>query len=237
MRQDDADYAGMVENVDENVARVLTLLREKGLEQNTIVVVSSDHGGLSNDGENQRRLATTNEPLRAGKGWLYEGGIRVPLLMRWPARIEPRVESRAIILGMDVMPTLLDLATDGALANVDGESFEDVIDANADWSRRTVYWHSSKARPYSTGDYPASAIREGDYKLVDFFTQGRTELYNLANDPSERADLSATEPAKTKSMKQKLDAWRAAEGVSTSAAKAKTGKANRAKRTKRATEE
>lgn len=209
MRQDSPEYAGMVENIDENVDRILKALEDQGLADNTIVVFSSDHGGLSNDGNGrERQLATTNIPLKAGKGHLYEGGIRVPLFVRWPAAIKPAVENDSVVLGMDVFPTLLDLATDKTLVSVDGESFEPVIKGQEKWNDRSVFWHSRKARPYSTGDRPASVIRKGDYKLIDFFADNRVELYNLKSDISEQSDLSEKESAKVNEMMTELKAWR-----------------------------
>lgn len=209
MRQDDPDYAGMVENIDENVGRLLAFLEQNDLAENTIVVFSSDHGGLSNDGfKGERNLATTNAPLRAGKGWLYEGGIRVPLLMRWPAGIKPRKESNSIVLGMDVIPTLLDLTTDQQVAEIDGKSFKAVVEGREEWSDRMVFWHSRKARPHSTGDPKTSVVRAGDYKLLQFFEDDRVELYNLAKDPGEENDLSTAEPLKTAELLAELLSWK-----------------------------
>ncbi|WP_367388013.1 sulfatase [Lewinella sp. LCG006] len=209
MRQDDPDYAGMVENVDENVGRLLQFLEDNGLTENTIVVFSSDHGGLSNDGfKGERNLATTNMPLRAGKGWLYEGGIRVPLLFRWPVGIKPRKESSSIVLGMDVIPTLLDLAINQEVEGIDAKSFKPVLVGKEDWSERTVFWHSRKARPHSTGDPKTSAIRAGDYKLLQFFEEDRVELYNLVNDPGEEHDLATEEPLKTAELLATLLSWK-----------------------------
>ena len=209
MRQDDPDYAGMVENTDENVGRLLQFLEDAGLVENTIVVLSSDHGGLSNGGfEGERHLATTNLPLRAGKGWLYEGGIRVPLILRWPNQIKPRREENSIVLGMDVLPTLLDLTTDQSVAGIDGRSFRSVIEGEEDWADRTVFWHSRKARPHSTGDPKTSVVRSGDYKLLEFFEEDRVELYNLAEDPGEEHDLAQEQSAKAVELLAILHDWK-----------------------------
>lgn len=210
MWQDDPDYAGMVENVDENVGRLLDYLEANGLMENTIVVFTSDHGGLSNDGhKRERHLATSNLPLRAGKGWLYEGGIRVPLLVSWPGQLSPRIDKSSIVLGMDIYPTILDLVADQPVANIDGKSAEKVLRGKEDWSDRTVFWHSAKARPHSTGDADMSVVRSGDYKLVYYNENGKSELYNLANDPGEKQDLSAEKPAKAKELNVLLKAWKA----------------------------
>lgn len=210
MRQDDADYAGMVENVDENVGRLLKLLRDMGIDDNTIIVFSSDHGGLSNDGnKRERQLATTNLPLKAGKGHLYEGGIRVPLIFRFPGKIKPNVDSKNIILGMDVLPTVIDLATGTKAANIDGKSYVPVMQGKDNWSERTVFWNSRKARPHSTGDSQCSVIRKGDYKLMHFYEDGRVELYNTTKDISEADNLADKKPDLVKSMMLELEAWKA----------------------------
>lgn len=209
MRQDDAAYAGMVENMDENVARLLKLLDDMGIADNTIVVFSSDHGALSNGGSRwKRHLASTNLPLKAGKGWLYEGGIRVPLFIRWPGQIKPRQEKESIVLGMDVMTTLLDLALGRKIQGIDGESFKSVIEGKASWNDRTVFWHSRKARPHSTGDPKTSAVRSGNYKLVHFFEEDRVELYNLKEDIGENNDLAKAQPEKTAELMGVLKNWK-----------------------------
>jgi arylsulfatase A-like enzyme len=211
MRQDDPDYAGMVENVDENVGRLMAYLEETGQLENTIVVFSSDHGGLSNDGDKrERHLATANLPLRAGKGWLYEGGIRVPLIVSWPGKLTPRADDESIVLGMDIMPTLLDLTADRSMLGVDGKSAEKVLMGEEKWDDRTVFWTSRKARPYGTGDSPMSVVRSGDFKLVRHDESEKTELYNLIADPGEEKDLSAKMPAKAKELSVLLKAWKAA---------------------------
>ena len=209
MRQDDPDYAAMVENVDENVGRLLAYLEEQGLAENTIVVLTSDHGGLSNDGNaRERHLATTNLPLRAGKGWFYEGGIRVPLILRRPGSLPARTDSTSIVMGMDVLPTLLDLITGEQVKGIDGRSFVPVIDGDESWDDRTVYWHKRKARPHSTGDTNSSVIRSGDYKLLHWYESDRTELYNIVQDPGEHDDLSRQLPEKTAELLAELREWK-----------------------------
>ncbi|PTX62334.1 arylsulfatase A-like enzyme [Kordia periserrulae] len=209
MRQDDPRYAGMVENVDENVGRILQTLKDLHIDKNTIIIFSSDHGGLSNDGnKKERELATTNIPLKAGKGHLYEGGIRVPLFVRWTEQLQPRVDEKSIILGMDVFPTLLELALDKKVAEVDGKSYANVLKGNESWENRTVYWISRKARPHSTGDSKAAVVRKGDYKLIQFLGTDKIELYNLKKDISEENNLATTEPAKAKEMLALLKNWK-----------------------------
>lgn len=209
MRQDDAGYAGMVENVDENVGRLLQTLKDMNIDKNTIIVFSSDHGGLSNDGfKSERHLATTNLPLKAGKGWLYEGGIRVPLFIKWSDNLKPRVEDKSIVLGMDIFPTLLDLTLNKKVKGLDGQSYASVLKNKENWKDRTVFWHSRKARPHSTGDSKASVVRSGNYKLIHFFEKDKIELYNLKEDVGELNDLSKKELAKTAQMLQLLKDWK-----------------------------
>ena len=211
MRQDDPKYAGMVENVDENVGKILKLLKAKGISDNTIVVFSSDHGGLSNDGhKGHRQLATTNLPLKAGKGWLYEGGIRVPLFIKWSAQLQPKIDDKSIVVGMDLFPTLLDLTDLPKMNGIDGISYKSSLEGTSTLEKRTVFWHSKKARPHSTGDYKTSAIRDGDYKLVHFFDKNIVELYNLKEDIREQHDLSKKLPNRTKIMMEKLNSWKKA---------------------------
>lgn len=211
MRQDDAAYAGMVENVDENVGRLLQLLKEMKIDKNTIIVFSSDHGGLSNDGhKGPRHLATTNFPLKAGKGWLYEGGIRVPLFVKWANQLKPRVDDESIILGMDVFPTLLELATNRTVKGLDGQSYASVLRGKDNWKDRTVFWISRKARPHSTGDSKMAVVRSGDYKLIEYLETKELELYNLKEDISEEDNLAEKEPAKKEKLYTLLKDWKKA---------------------------
>lgn len=209
MRQDDAAYAGMVENVDENVGRLVETLKELNVDKNTIIVFSSDHGGLSNDGfKGQRHLATTNLPLKAGKGHLYEGGIRVPLFIKWKKQLKPCVESKSIVLGMDVFPTLLDLAINKKINGVDGKSYASVLKQKENWNDRTVFWISRKARPHSTGDSKAAVVRSGNYKLIQFLETKEIELYNLKEDIGENNNLAEKEPVKKAKLLQLLKDWK-----------------------------
>ena len=211
MRQDDAAYAGMVENVDENIARVMATLKKQGLDKNTIVVVTSDHGGLSNDGfKGERHLATTNLPFKAGKGWLYEGGIRVPYIFNWKGHIKPKYDTESIVLGMDIIPTLLDLSIGKKVKGIDGKSFKNVIDGKEKWDDRTVFWRSIKARPHSTGDGKTEVVRSGDYKLLYFKDTNKVELYNVVKDEGEMYDLANVETEKKKELSKLLKDWKEA---------------------------
>ncbi|TMM29075.1 sulfatase [Polaribacter aestuariivivens] len=207
MRQDHPKYAAMVETMDENVGKLLQLLKDLKIDENTIVIFSSDHGGLSNDGTKKRQLATSNYPLRAGKGWLYDGGIKVPLFVKWTNKIQPRTENESLVLLMDVFPTLLDITANKSL-NTNGKSFLPILENKETWNNRTVFWHSSKARPVNTGDTKSSAIRKGDYKLIHWYEENRVELYNIANDASEENNLATKMPDLATAMLLELNTWK-----------------------------
>lgn len=207
MRQDNPAYAAMVENLDNNIGKLLAHLESSGVMENTIIVFSSDHGGLSNDGYNKRKLATSNYPLRAGKGWLYDGGIKVPLFVKWQKHFKPRVEDTSIVTLMDVFPTLLDITAKVDL-NVDGKSLRPVLYSKKKWQNRTVYWHSEKARPKNTGDTKSSAIRKGKYKLIHWFESDIVELYNMTNDLFEKNDLSRQKPKIMTDLMFDLNDWK-----------------------------
>ncbi len=209
MRQDDPDYAGMVENVDENVGKLLQLLKDLDIDENTIVVFTSDHGGLSNDGnKRERHLATTNNPLRAGKGHLYEGGVRVPLFIKWEDHFESRVEDQSIVMAMDLFPTLIDITLNEKVSGIDGKSYKAVLDQKESWENRNIFWNNRKARPQSTGDTKSAAVRSGDFKLIYFPDGKRKELYNIKKDISEENNLADEMPEKTNEMMQLLKNWK-----------------------------
>lgn len=162
---------------------------------------------MSNDGYNKRNLATSNYPLRAGKGWLYEGGIKIPLFIKWQKHFTPRVESKSIVTLMDVFPTLLDLTTKIDLG-VDGKSMRSILYSKNKWQNRTVYWHSNKARPRNTGDTKSSAIRKGKYKLIHWYESNRIELYDMDKDPYESNDLTNKKPKLTSDLLASLNLWK-----------------------------
>lgn len=208
MRQDNAEYAAMVENMDWNLGRLLAALKQSGLENNTIVVFTSDHGGLSNTGSLGLTLATTNLPLRAGKGHLYEGGVRVPLLIRWPGKIKVKEDMESIVLLMDLMPSLLDLAIDKTLKGVDGRSFRKVIAGEEKWNDRTIFFYEKMARPQTTGDFPCLAMRSGNYKLLHYLESDVYELYNLSTDIGEEKNMIEQMPSIAVKMKAEMTAWK-----------------------------
>lgn len=208
-------YSGMVESVDANIGRIVAQLRESGIEDHTVVIVTSDHGGLSSRGlGNKRELATTNLPYRHGKGWLYDGGIRVPLIVSWPGRIDsPKVSSRRTT-GTDHYATLLELA--GIERNSeqasDSVSYAQSLHGSAD-PRESMFWHSSLGRPLQTGDTRSSAVIDGDWKLIQWYSLEdesieRVELFNLAEDEGERNNLADEYPAKRTALEAQLNEWK-----------------------------
>ncbi len=203
-------YAAMVESVDESVGRIMERLDELKLAENTIVIVTSDNGGLSvREGPNTP--ATSNHPLRAGKGYLYEGGIRIPLLIRWPARVKQNSTCDVPVISSDLYATLL--ATAGGRGNdtLDGQSLLPLLNQKKGFQSRALYWHYPH---YSNqGGKPSGAIRDGDWKLIEFYEDGRTELYNLKNDSGEMQDVSQEAPQTAQSLHAKLARWRTQVGA------------------------
>ena len=209
--QNNPVYAAMIQSLDESVGRIMETLDRLGLSKNTIVVFSSDHGGLSNKGYNYRPLATSNLPLRAGKGHCYEGGLRVPLIVRWPGVTEPGSESDYMVIGFDIYPTLVEAAGIKLKKkpDIDGISFVPVLKGQkADYHQRTVFWHSPLARPYSTGDINVTVVRQGDYKLFDFYDARRKELYDLSKDMGEQHNLIKKYPEVADKLYKKIIQWR-----------------------------
>ena len=215
----DPAYAAMIYSVDESVGRILALLDELKLADNTLVIFTSDNGGVGGyerAGIKQANGITDNAPLRGGKGMLYEGGIRVPYIFRWPGKIAKGAVCDQPINSVDLYPTLLEIAGAGRPANypLDGASYaKRLTDGGADQSPRApIYWHfpgylGAGANTWRTT--PVGAIRWGDWKLLEFFEDNRVELYNLRDDLGETTNLAATNPAKAKELHEKLVAWRA----------------------------
>ena len=192
-------YAAMVEAVDTSVGRILEAIDEFDLAEKTLVIFSSDNGGTR---------VSINQPLRGVKGSLYEGGVRVPTCMRWPDVIAAGTKSLTPITSVDFLPTFAELAGVSLPAGqpVDGESFAPLIKGRRALDDRAIFWHYPL---YLTGRAtPASAIRKGDWKLIEFFEDGRLELYNTATDISEARNLTDAMPAKASELHQELIAWR-----------------------------
>ena len=215
----DPTYAAMIYSVDESVGRIVALLDELNLAENTLLIFSSDNGGVggyAREGIRKENDITDNAPLRGGKGMLYEGGVRVPYIFRWPGKIPKGTVSDQPINSVDLYPTLLEVAGVGRPANypLDGLSYLRVLlsGGKATLSRDAIYWHFPGylgAGQNAWRTTPAGAIRSGDWKLIEFFEDNRLELYNLRDDLSETNNLAAKLPDKTKALQQQLAAWRA----------------------------
>jgi arylsulfatase A-like enzyme len=203
-RHQNPDYAAMVYSLDENVGRVLDHLERRGLAQRTVVVFASDNGGYVN--EYRGRAVTTNFPLRSGKGSLYEGGIRVPLLIRWPGVTPPGTVCNEPVVVMDLFPTLAELAGAAAPLAPDGLRLLPLLrNPHARLPRDTLAFHFPHYYPTTT---PASALRHGDWKLIEYYEGPRAELYHLGQDPGEQKDLALEQPRRVAELRARLAAWR-----------------------------
>jgi len=204
-------YAALVESLDVAVGRVLKALDDQGVAKNTVVVFASDNGGV-HVSELRETPPTHNGTARAGKGFLYEGGIRTPLIIRYPARLAAREVAEPVVLG-DLCPTLCALAKAPAPAVPDFRDLSPLLfdSPPAEAKPRALTWH--QPHYMNQGGKPAGAIREGDWKLIEQYEDGSLELYNLAKDPGERTDLAAAEPARVAALRGKLEAWRRSVGA------------------------
>jgi arylsulfatase A-like enzyme len=201
----DTTYAAMVEGVDQCVGRLMAKLLELGLEERTIIFFFSDNGGAGN--------RASNGGFRAGKGWLYEGGIREPLIVKWPGFVKPGSVSSTPVSSVDFFPTILEMTgAEGKTGHeADGVSLVSLLEATGGLERDTLHWHYPH---YSNrGGPPAGAIREANWKLIEFFGDGHLELYNLSEDPGEKTNLAGEEPGRTRSLYARLRAWREATGA------------------------
>ena len=201
-------YAAMVESLDESVGAVLQAIDRTGIADRTVVLFFSDNGGLRFEGSS-RRSVTDNAPLRAGKGHLYEGGIREPFLIRYPGVVKPGSVFDTPVCSVDFLPTICDIAGLPA-GNVDGTSLLPLLHGGK-IKPRALYWHYPH---YSNqGGEPGSAIREGDWKLIEFHQDGRHELFNLRQDVSEKRNLIRQEPKLAQRLISKLESWRREAGA------------------------
>ena len=204
--QDNAAFGTMVEAMDENVGRVLGKVKELGLEDNTVVIFASDNGGQSI--LFSKRAWGSNRPLRGGKGWHYEGGIRVATIVKWPGVVKGGSVSNEPVMTMDFYPTMLEMAGLGARPqqHVDGLSLVGVLKQKSRLNREALYWHYPHY--HGSGHRPSGAIRVGKWKLIEFFEDMRVELYDLKKDIGEGKDLAKTNPDKAKELTKMLHDWR-----------------------------
>ena len=199
------EYAGLLEELDQSVGKITETVDRLGLGENTLIVFVSDNGGLHR--EQGGTITTSNAPLRSEKGTVYEGGIRVPCIVRWTGSIPAAKESATIGATIDLYPTFLETAkvAAGKQQLLDGVSLLPVFkDPAAGISRDALYWHL----PHYHHSTPASAMRQGDWKLIEFFEDGALELYNLRDDLGEANNLAARFPDRTNAMHAALRAWR-----------------------------
>lgn len=209
--QNNPVYAGMVHSSDESIGRLMAKLEALDLDKNTIVIFTSDHGGLSSRSrEKKRELATTNLPLRMGKGWPYEGGVKVPLIVKYHDHYKAGLVSDAIVSSTDHYATLLEMCglSLSPKDHKDGYSYFAALNEKHYKREVSLFWHEPTARPTSTGEHNYSAILDGKWKLIHWFDDGAYELYNLKRDPGEEKNLIDLKPEMANELKVKLEAWK-----------------------------
>jgi arylsulfatase A-like enzyme len=198
-RQNNPIYAAMVESVDDSVGAVMAALDRLKLADDTLIFLTGDNGGLMR--------STDNSPARVGKGSAYEGGVRVPLIVRYPRAVKPGGETDVPVMSIDYLPTILELVD--PMRNppvVDGVSFAGLLRGQAPPSRTELFWHYPHYHP--GGATPYGAIRDGDWRLVEFYEDNRIELYNLRDDVGEKSDLATKDPSRADALRKRLHAWR-----------------------------
>jgi arylsulfatase A-like enzyme len=228
--QDNIQFAAMVEAMDESLGRVLDQLKRLGLSNNTIVVFFSDNGGMSaaNFGNPKRVVAdsrldgaysTSNLPLRGAKGWLYEGGIRVPMIVKWPGHGRAGTACAEPVISTDFYPSILEMAGLPAQPgqHVDGVSFVPALRDDV-FERPAIYWHFPHYSNHGMQS-PGGAIRLGDFKLLEYFENNTVQLFNLSVDPGEQNDLAHEQPEKAGQLLAMLQAWRKEVSAQTMSAK------------------
>ena len=208
--QNNPSYAGMVDNLDSCIGLLMDELNELELSENTLVVFTSDNGGI--------REISCQDPLRAGKGSYYEGGIRVPLVFRWPGKIKEGSLSEEPVINLDFYPTFMEIAGLEAPGNLDGHSLRPLLSGEESLDERPLFFHfpvylQAYRKGYDDGrdplfrTRPGSVIMEGDWKLHYYYEDGGKELYNLSTDPGERENLASVDTVKTEELLFKLNAW------------------------------
>ena len=201
-------YAAMLDNVDENIGRLLHTLNELNLDKNTLIIFTSDNGGFY--------PVSSAGPLRGNKGMLYEGGIRVPMIVKWPGKIKPGSVNNEPVVSMDFFPTFLQVCgiQKPAAKILDGEDLSPLLYGSGSLKRKALYWHFPAYLEKAPGmketwrQTPASVVRKGDWKLIESFEDNKLELFNLKNDIGEQNELSKKFPDKVKELKNDLIQWR-----------------------------
>lgn len=201
-------YAAVIETLDGVVGHLLARLDRLGLRENTLVIFTSDNGGLHVP-EGPHPRVTHNAPYRAGKGYLYEGGLRIPLIVRWPGQVAAGAVVNAPVVNTDWIPTLLELAGFGAPPGLDGMSFAPLLTGRGPAPRKTFFWHDPHYD--NQGGRPGGAMREGDWKLIEFYdAPDAPELYRLSDDIGEHHNLASSHTDQVRTMRAALATWRTA---------------------------
>ena len=201
--QSDPGYAAMIQSLDENIGRLMKTLEEQGLADDTMIVFTSDNGGLAT----AEGSPTCNAPLAEGKGWMYEGGTREPLIVKLPGVTKPDSFCDVPVTSPDFYPTLLEIAGLDPLPqqHTDGTSILPLLKGQDELDREAIFWHYPHYG--NQGGTPGCSVRAGDYKLIEFFEDNRAELYNLREDVSEEHDLSEQQPEVTSRLREMLHQW------------------------------
>ncbi len=211
-QQNNPIYAAMLESLDDSVGRIVAKLDELKLSDRTIVLFTSDNGGLATT-EGQNTPATSNAPLREGKGWLYEGGIRTPLLVKWPGSIKANSSSDVPVCGIDLLPTIREVCIleQTESHKSDGVSLLPLLKQSGMIARESLFWHYPHYA--NQGGKPGAVIRAGEWKLIEFYEEGRRELFHVAKDLSESRNLAEQEPDRVRELSEQLAAWRNSVGA------------------------
>ncbi len=198
-KQNNPTYAALVESVDDSVGNILGALERLHLADNTVVVFTSDNGGLLG--------STYNLGMRAGKGSVYQGGVRIPLIVRWPGITQAGTTNDTPVISMDLYPTLLNACGANVKPGqiVDGTNITPLLQGDS-IAPRPLYWHYPHY--HAGGATPYSAVRDGDYRLINFYENNKTEMYNLREDPLESRDLASSEPDVARRLLKQLNDWR-----------------------------
>jgi len=201
--QSDPAYAGMVQNLDENIGRLLATLEEQGIADNTIVIFTSDNGGLAT----AEGSPTCNAPLAEGKGWMYEGGVREPLIVKWPGVTAGDSMCTVPVTSPDFYPTILEMAGLDPIPqqHTDGISIAPLLTGGDKLTREAIFWHYPHYG--NQGGTPGCSVRAGDWKLIEFFEDNHVELYNMPQDPSEDRDLAGERPDVARDLRATLHDW------------------------------
>lgn len=222
-KQDNSEFAAMVESVDESVGRIMEKIKELGIEENTILIFFSDNGGMSaaNFGNPKRKInnnktalnkaySTSNLPLRGAKGWFYEGGIREPLIIKWPGKGRVSEVCEVPVISVDFYPTIMEMTGISYQPEnlvLDGKSLVPLINGKGELDERALFWHFPHYSNHGQQS-PCGVIRKGDYKLIEYYENFNVQLFNLKMDPSEKNDISQTEPGKVNELRNLLHEWR-----------------------------